>query len=70
MTELETPLSNVQLEILKLYSTNLTDSELFELKDQLAHFYAKKAMDEADKIWKEKGLSNEIMDEWLNEENQ
>ena len=29
-----------------------------------------KAIDEADKVWDEKGYSNELMDEWVNEEQQ
>ena len=29
-----------------------------------------KAIDEADKVWDEKGYSDDLMDKWLNEENQ
>jgi len=43
--------SNVQLELLKLYSTDISDSELEEVKQKLADFFAKKATDEADKLW-------------------
>jgi hypothetical protein len=39
-------LSNVQLEILKMYSTDLSFSELLELKQELATFFAKKAIQE------------------------
>lgn len=63
--QLQTPLSNVQMELLKLYSTNLSDEDLKELKYQLAKFYAKKAMDMADKVWDEKGYTNEDMDRLL-----
>jgi hypothetical protein len=59
--------SNVQLEILKLFSTEMDESELVELKDQLANFYAQKSIENANIVWKEKNLSNEDMDEWLNE---
>jgi len=61
------PLSNVQQEILKLYSTNLEESELYELKSQLAHFYARKAIQGADKVWEEKAYTAEDMDKWLDE---
>ncbi len=64
------PLTNVQLELLKLYSTNLSENDLKELKDQLAQFYAKKSIDLANKAWNEKGLTNEDMDKWLNEDGQ
>jgi len=60
-------LSNVQQEILKLYATELADNELYELKTQLAHYYAHKAIQAADKIWEEKSYSVEEMDKWLNE---
>lgn len=65
---LSQPLSNVQEELLKLYSTNLSPIELEELKTILGKFYAHKASKEADKIWDDKNFSNKTMDEWLNEE--
>ena len=68
MNNLTTPLSNVQLEILKLFSTDLDNTELVELKDQLADFYAKKSIENANRVWKEKKLSNNEMDKWLNDE--
>jgi hypothetical protein len=68
MIPVKQPLSNVQVELMKIYSTNLSDKELKELKDLLALFYAKKSIKYANKAWKEKKLSNEIMDNWLNED--
>jgi hypothetical protein len=62
-----TGLSNVQQEILKLYATELAENELYELKIQLARYYAQKAIQAADKIWDEKDYSMEEMDNWLNE---
>jgi len=61
------PLSNLQLEILELYSTNLTEKDLNELKTILGKFYADRAVQEADRLWDEKNLSDEIMEQWLNE---
>lgn len=60
-------LSNVQQEILKLYATELAENELYELKMQLAKYYAEKAIKAADKIWDEKNYSMEDMEQWLNE---
>jgi hypothetical protein len=57
-------ISNLQLEILKLYSTNLNEEELQELKKLLAENYAKKAVNEADSIWEKKQLSDKDMDRW------
>lgn len=61
------PLTNVQMELLKLYSTNLSQDDLLDLKKILARYFAQKAINGADKIWEEKGLSNEDMKKWLNE---
>lgn len=52
------PLTNVQLELLKLYSTNLSQEDLLDIKKLLARYFAQKAINGADKIWEEKGLSN------------
>ncbi|HHT9114031.1 MAG: hypothetical protein HZA47_04600 [Planctomycetes bacterium] len=62
------PLTNLQKEILKLYSTDMAENDLNDLKTLLAKYYAKKAVKEADKIWNEKKLTNRDMDLWLNEE--
>ncbi len=66
MNTLNYPLSNVQTELMKLFSTNLSETELNELKDLLAGFYADKAIAQADAIWDEKRLTNQDMEKWLN----
>ncbi len=58
-------LSNIQIELLKLYSTDISESELLELKEQLSTFFANRAIKEANNIWEKNSLSNETMDEWL-----
>jgi hypothetical protein len=68
MNQLASPLSNVQMELLKLYSTNLPDKDLLELKSTLAKFYAERSIRLADKIWDERGLTNDDMNRWLNED--
>jgi len=60
-------LSNIQFELLKLYSTNIKDSELLEIKKYLANYFSKKAISQADAIWNKKGFDNTQMDKWLNE---
>jgi len=58
--------SNIQLELLKLYSTNIKESELLEIKNYLAKYFAQKAVNQADAIWDAKGFDNSQMDRWLN----
>ena len=70
MTAISKPLSNIQMELLKLYSMDIEDKDLLQFKNYLAQFFMQKAIDEADKIWDEKGYSNELMDEWVNAEKQ
>ncbi len=59
--------SNIQLELLKLYATNIEERELLDIKNYLAKYFAQKAVSRADAIWDVKGFDNNKMDEWLNE---
>ncbi len=67
MNELKLPLSNVQIELMKLYSTNLSGNELEELKSLLSRFYADKAISIADEVWDKRGLTDSDMEIWLSE---
>lgn len=67
MTGISLPLNNVQMELMKLFSTGLNDNDLAELKRVLAKFYSDKAISKANEIWDQKGLTDEDMDKWLNE---
>ena len=60
------PLTNLQQELIKLYSFDLPESDLLNIKRMLAKYFAQKAIAEADKVWDEKGYTNETMNEWLN----
>ena len=64
------PLSNVQLELLKLYSTNLSEKDILELKDVLARFYAEKSIELADNVWQQKDYTAEDMNSILNDDGQ
>ncbi len=60
--ELKLPLSNVQLELMKLFATNLSNEDLEDLKDLLAKFYADKAIANANAVW---DLTDTDMEIWL-----
>jgi hypothetical protein len=66
MIELKLPLNNVQLELLKLFTTDLSDRDLEELKGILSRFYSDKAISKANEIWDERGLTDADMEAWLN----
>jgi predicted metal-binding transcription factor (methanogenesis marker protein 9) len=67
MSTASIPMSNIQLELLKLYATNISDNELLEIKRYLAKFFMQKAIAAADQAWDEKGYTEEQMEEWLEE---
>jgi hypothetical protein len=58
--------SNIQLELLKLYATNIQENELLDIKNYLAKYFAQKAVSKADAIWDIKAFDNSEMDRWLN----
>lgn len=60
------PLSNMQIELLKLYATGISDENLAEIKDVIAKFLFEKAQDKADAIWEEKNYNQNTLDKWLN----
>ncbi|WP_019989050.1 hypothetical protein [Rudanella lutea] len=65
MNQLTLPLSNVQTELLRLYATDLSESDLLDLKQLLANFYAERSIKRANQIWDERGLTNDDMLQWL-----
>jgi len=66
----QAPLTNLQLEILKLYSVELTEKELLDLRNVLARHFANRLSKRVGDIWQKKGLTEEDMDKWLNDEKQ
>ena len=64
---LRQPLSILQLEILEMFTRHQVSTEdVMAIKKMLTDFFAKKAMDEADKLWEERNYTQATMDNWLN----
>lgn len=59
------PLSNVQAELLKLFSAEIPEIHLLELKKVMAKFLLDKARDRADDIWDKKGYTDEKLQQIL-----
>lgn len=53
------PFTNLQLELLKLYARKVSEQDLAQIKRLLGQYFADKASDLADKVWDEKGLTEE-----------
>ncbi|OFX24705.1 MAG: hypothetical protein A2033_09755 [Bacteroidetes bacterium GWA2_31_9] len=62
------PLTNVQVALLNLFATHISDENLVELKNLMAKFLLEKARDKADIIWKEKGFNEQTIKSLLNDE--
>ena len=65
MLTIPQPLSNIQLELLKVYSAGVPDEWLAEIREMLARYMLEKARDEADKVWQAKGYSEKTIEKWL-----
>ncbi|MCB9033404.1 MAG: hypothetical protein H6553_06170 [Chitinophagales bacterium] len=65
---IQSNLSNLQLELLKLYASGVNDEELLEIKQLLSKYFLKKAVNEATKVANEKNYTPTDFDNWLNKE--
>ncbi|MFM9948353.1 MAG: hypothetical protein ACKV1O_10480, partial [Saprospiraceae bacterium] len=62
---LNPPLSNAQLELLKLFSRDFSETDLLELKRVLVKFLAQKAIRAANETMDEKGWGQDDLDQLL-----
>ena len=60
-------LTNLQLELLKVFSYQLNQQQLADIKNLLSHYFAEQATQEMDKLWEENNWDNNTMLEWVNE---
>ena len=58
------PLTNLQLELLKVFSRPVPDEDLQAIRLLLSNYFAQKAATLADDVWQQEGLSEETMQEW------
>lgn len=65
MREIKAPLTNLQMEYLKLLSFDLGENEMKELRQLIAKFLNEKMQKEMDKVWAEKSYSDETVKNWL-----
>jgi hypothetical protein len=59
----QAPLSNLQIELLKMYSSGISDEYLNDIKTLIAKYLFKKAQNRADAIWDNKAYSDEIVNQ-------
>lgn len=65
-TQVEIPLNNNQLEILKLFSRDLDEKDLLEIKRLIVRYLGEKVTKLADQAWEEKNWTQEEMERLIN----
>ena len=60
-------LTNLQLELLKVFNYELNQQQLTDIKDLLANYFAEQATREMDKLWEQQGWDENTMIEWASE---
>jgi len=61
-------LTNVQLELLKMFRYSLPEKQLAEIKNILAKYFATTATAEMDRLWDENNWDDEKMRQWADED--
>lgn len=65
--EQKRPLSNLQLELLRLYSTDISDSQLLEIKKMLANYFSQQIDEDITALWNKNGWDEGTIETWKNE---
>jgi len=61
-----TKLNAVQLHLLKMFARPMDEQDLAAIKSLLSNYYAQKVDAESEKLWDEKGMSQQTIDDLLN----
>jgi hypothetical protein len=70
MTIHKTHFTNIQQELLRLYSHEVADTDLIEIKNLIGKYFAKRLSQKADEAWEKNKWTNEDMEAILNDPNQ
>lgn len=55
------PLTNVQLELLKVFAMGVSDEEVLEIRRMLARYFMQKSVKEATNIWAERNYEADTL---------
>lgn len=64
-THFRQPLTPLQMELLELYARGVSMQDLLAIKQMLSDYFAQRAIEEADRLWDERGYTQETMQQWL-----
>jgi len=60
-------LSNLQLELLKIFSFDISDEQLLEIKSILVNYFTDKITNDIDQLFEDEGWGVEKIEEWSKE---
>ena len=66
MESINYPLSNMQIELLKLFSRDIEESDLKDIKRLIISYLSNRLFDKTNELWDEQNLTNEDMEKLLN----
>lgn len=67
--EVQHTLSNLQLELLKVFSRQVSDEDVKSIHSMLSKYFADKAMNLADQVWDKNGWTSQDAQKMMNEHN-
>ncbi|MCE7061044.1 hypothetical protein [Dyadobacter sp. CY343] len=62
-----TRLSNLQIELLKLYPYSVSENELRDIRKMLADYFAQKIDIEMDQLWEKNDWNDQTIESWKSE---
>ena len=65
-TAIQQPFNEMQLEVIKLFTREMTAEDMKAIKRLIVRYFAQKAIQSANRVWDEKGWTKENEDELLN----
>ena len=63
--KLHTPLTEPQLDLLKMFSHKVDDADWVAIKRMIVRYFAQKAIEGADQVWDEQGWDDQKVEELL-----
>lgn len=66
MEAIQTPLTKPQLELLRMFSHKVDDNNWLEIKKMISDYFAKKVIDEANRVWDKQAWDSQKIDTLLN----
>jgi len=65
--QLHQPLSNLQLELFKLYAFNISEQQLYDIKLLIGNYFAEEATKSIDDLFEKGKLTEQDMEKWAYE---